>query len=212
MMRTLACVAAALLLQSCASPAPVPEPGFDVVDHGRHRVFQALAAADWGQYTAVQLETASVEFRDNWVRDQDRFNNNLIREHDLQRITDGLSELLQEVLTGELVNAGYTLAGEAGAGVLLFKPRVVELDVYAPDKVRNSIGFTMADSKGRMRVELDVYDSVSGALLASSSHYLEDHEKGYFERANTVSNRQAFRLMLERWSRWLLETLDGVGQ
>ena len=94
---------------------------------------------------------------------------------------------------------------------MLFKPRIVDLDVYAPDRVRNYIGESLADSKGRMQVELDIHDSVSGRLLATSWQRREDPYEGRMERANSVTNRQAFRLMLQRWTDWLFEGLELTG-
>jgi hypothetical protein len=156
------------------------------------------------------LETATVEFRDKWVEDQRRRHDNVIREDDQERIKTGASDLFRDVMLRKLAGEGYTVVTESGAGVMVFKPRIVDLDVHAPDRVRNHIGFALADSKGYMTVELDIRDAASGELLATSTRFMSDPEQGYLERANTVTNRQAFRIMLMRWSDWLFEGLDGV--
>lgn len=199
------------LLSACAARAPQPEPGFELVDYDRHSEFQAATGADWSGYSKVMLETATVEFRDNWVEDQRRHSDLKIREKDIERLKTGASDLFREVMSRELSQAGYTVVTDSGADVLLFKPRIVKLDIFAPDRVRDYIGVSLADSKGFMTVELDIHDSVSGELLATTSHYLSDPYDGYMERATTVSNRQAFRMMLMRWSDWLFEGLEKAG-
>jgi len=88
------------------------------------------------------------------------------------------------------------------------EPRVVDLDVIAPDRVRDYIGYSLTDSQGNMTLELDFYDSISGELLATTTQYREDPIKGYMEWTTSVTNRQAARLMLERWTSWLREWLD----
>ena len=85
--------ATTLLLAACASTAPVPEPGFEVIDYDRHSEFQAASSADWGAYTKVILETAAVEFRDDWVEDQFRRNDLTIREKGQERIKTGTADL-----------------------------------------------------------------------------------------------------------------------
>lgn len=200
-----------LLLQACASQAPVPEPGFEVVQYDRHSNFQVASSVDWSGYSKVMLETVSVDFREDWVRDQERLYDNRVREKDLQRIKTGLSELVGGVLSKDMGEAGYAVVDTSGADVMLFKTRVVDLDVYAPDRVRDHIGFAMADSKGRMAIEMDIHDAVSGEMLATSRYFQEDPLDGYMERATTASNRHAFRMMTKRWTDWLLDGLALAG-
>jgi hypothetical protein len=200
-----------LLLAACATPAPTPDPGFEVAAYDRHSEFQAATGADWSAYTKVRLERATVEFRENWVKDQRRLYANTIREDDQQRIKAGMADLIEQVLSRELVGAGYAVVADNGSDVMLFKPRIRELDVYAPDRVQDYIGESLADSKGRMKIELDIHDTVTGQLLATSWQRREDPYEGRMERANTVTNRQAARLMLLRWTDWLFEALETAG-
>lgn len=200
-----------LLLAACAAPVPEPDPGFEVVAYDRHSEFQVATGTDLSAYSKVRLEPATVEFRDNWVEDQRRDYDNIIRENDQERIKTGMSDLVADVLTRELSGQGYTVVTESGADVMLFKPRIVDLDVYAPDRVKDYIGVSLADSKGRMTIELDIHDSESSRLLATSRQSRDDPQDGRLERANTVTNRNAARLMLMRWTDWLFESLDHAG-
>ncbi len=197
-------------LLACTGPAPEPDPGMEVIDYGREGEFQAAIGVDWSGYSKIQLETATVEFRENWVRDQKRLNDNIIRERDEMRIKTGASDLLGQVLSRELSDAGYEMSTESGPGIMRFAPRIVDLDVVAPDRVSDSMVDSLTDSQGSFTLELEIYDSVSNALLANTRQHQEDPYKGYMERTTSATNRRAFRLMMERWAGWLVEQLDSV--
>ena len=167
-------------------------------------------SADWSGYTAIQLEKAPVEFRKHWARDQRNRNNNRPTEKSMDRIKTKLSELLDEVFRQELTkNDAFMLSESSAEGVLRITPRIVDLDVIAPDRMRNHIGYSLTDSKGYMTLELDIHDSVSGKLLARMTDTREDQRDGWWEWTTSVSNTRAARFMLIRWSsdlrEWLIE-------
>ena len=49
-------------LMSCAGPAPAPEPGLEVLQHGRGHEMQVATDVDWNSYTKIILHEAPVEF------------------------------------------------------------------------------------------------------------------------------------------------------
>lgn len=180
-----------------------------VIEKKRHAEFLVAADADFGSYQKVLLDRASVEFRKNWVRDQRTRNDKSIRAEDEARIKTGVADLLRHVLASELTEkGGFTLTKDSGPGVMRMTPRIVDLDIIAPDRVRDGIGYSLVDSQGYMTLELDVYDAASGELLATTSRFEEDRRKGYMEWTTSVTNRNAGKFMLQRWSRWLLKGLD----
>lgn len=190
-------------------PTEQPNPGLEVVEQTRNG--QILAATDihWDIYTRIRLDRATVEFRKNWARDQRQRSGITIREADEERIKTSMSDLFEEVFVKEMTNPGpFIMTGESGAGVLHFTPRIIDLDIYAPDRARSYIGGALTDSQGRMTIELEIRDSISGALLATTSHHERDDYKGYMEWTTSVTNRRAARLMLERWAAELREQFD----
>jgi hypothetical protein len=190
-------------------PVEATDPGLDIVEKSKHSEIRVAADVNWSSYSSIQLERATVEFRKHWARDQRNRSGIIIKEKDEERIKSKLADQVDEVLKRELSSkAGYTFVDESGADVLRVIPRVVDLDVVAPDRVRDYIGYSLADSQGSMTLELDFYDSLNGELLATTSQYQEDPIKGYMEWTTSVTNRQAARFMLERWTNWLREWLD----
>ncbi len=190
-------------------PVETPDPGLDTVEKSWHGEIRFSADVDWASYSKIQLERATVEFRKRWARDLRQRSGIIIKERDEERIKSDLADLLDKVFIRELSSkAGYVFVDESGADVMRVVPRVVDLDVIAPDRVRDYIGHSLTDSQGSMTLELEFYDSLNGELLATTSQYQEDPIKGYMEWTNSVTNSRAARLMLERWTIWLREWLD----
>jgi hypothetical protein len=209
--RLLICVLAFLPLAGLARE-PVPEPGdpsLEVIEQDRRGEFRAAKSVDWDAYTRVKLDRPTVEFREFWIRDQRQRSGITIREDDERRIKDSVADLFEKVLSRELeTEGGYSVTAEPGQDVLHFTPRIVDLDIVAPDRARDYIGTALADSQGRMTIELEIRDSLSGRLLATSRQNEEDPYKGYMEWTNSATNHRAARLMLLRWSNDLLEQLE----
>jgi hypothetical protein len=93
--------------------------------------------------------------------------------------------------------------------VLRIAPHIVDLDVYAPD-TRNSPGMTRSytESMGRMTLKLEMYDSVTGDLIATASDRREAPRRNYMQWTTSVSNRAEAQRMLQRWAVDLREGLD----
>jgi hypothetical protein len=206
--------AAALVLGACASPGPakVSGEGFEQVDSNWRGGLEVRPGVDWGRYSKIRLERAPVEFRRNWARDQRRQGTTASRQgidQEMERISSELSELLDEVFREELARSGhYSLTGEDGADVLRIAPRIEDLDVYAPDRTRVYIGYSLTDSSGSMTLLLNLSDSLSGQALARAVDNREDPRKGYYEWTTSAQNRTAARHMLQRWAIRLREWLD----
>ena len=209
---TFATIVLATLLQACATPAPVPEPGMEVFQHARNEEMQVTPGVDWNSYTKIILHTAPVEFRENWKPRQERIYGHEFREEDMERFETGVSDQYAKVMY-KLLSArdDYELTSESGAGVMRFLPRIVDLDIAAPGFVQNSIVESMTNSKGSMTFEVVIRDSVSDELLAVAWQHYADPQEGYMEMTNTLNNTVAFRQMMQLWGNWLLKQLEKAG-
>jgi hypothetical protein len=190
--------------------AAVSVEGLELVDKTRRGELYSDPNADWNSYTRILLDPATVAFRKNWQRDQNRMQPFKVRAEDMERIKSELSELFGEVFAEELTSkGGYVMAAESGDDVLRITPQIVDLDVYAPD-TRSSPGITKSytESAGRMTIKLDMFDSVTGDLIARASDRQEAPRRGYMQWTTSVTNRAEAKRMLERWARELREFLD----
>ena len=210
---TFATVILTTLLQACASPAPTPEPGMEVLQYGRNEEMQVAPGVDWNRYNKIILHTAPVEFRENWKRDQERLQRITFREEDLERYKTAVSDQYGKVMYKKLSAwDGYELTDESGAGVMRFLPRIVDLDIKAPGWVQGAMIESMVNSKGNLTFELVIRDSETDELLAVAWQHQSDPQEGYLEMTNTVNNTVAFRLMMQLWADWLIEQLEKAGE
>ena len=211
-------LASLLLLVALSAPASraqdeaptLSTEDLTLVESKRHTEIYAEPNVDWNVYTKILLDPATVAFRKNWQRDQNRSQPFKIQTKDMERIKSELSELFGEVFTSELTErGGYVMTGESGEDVLRITPHIVDLDVYAPD-TRSSPGFQQSytESAGRMTLKLQLFDSVTGDLLAVTSDREEAPRRGYLQWTTSVTNRQEAKRLMERWANKRRERLD----
>jgi hypothetical protein len=205
------------LIGMIAAPAAVianseaPEismEGLELVEKTRKGELYADPGIDWSVYDQVQLDPASVAFRKNWQRDQNRRQVQRVRASDMERIQSSLSELFNIVFTEELGKGGYNMAAGSGESVMRIVPRIVDLDVYAPDTRSAGIQRSYTETAGRMTLKLEIYDSVTGDLIATASERREAPRRGYMQWTNSVTNNAEARRMLQSWAVRLVERLD----
>jgi hypothetical protein len=183
--------------------------GLELVDKSRRGEIYEDPDVDWNAYSQIRLDPATVAFRKNWQRDQNRDQPFKVQEEDMERIKSALAALFGEVFTEELTeDGGYRMTAENGPEVMRITPRIVDLDVYAPDTATPARTDQYSESAGRMTLKLEIFDSVTGDLIATISDRQEDPRLGWMEWRTRVSNRQDAERMLRRWATDLRERLD----
>ena len=111
----------------------VNDEGMELVENSDLATVYADPGADLSIYKRIMLLDATVAFKKNWKRDQNRGNPLRVKDKDMIKIQEEVASLFQEVFTQELIDGGYAMADEPGEDVLLVKPAIVDLDVAAPD-------------------------------------------------------------------------------
>ena len=164
--------------------------------------------ADLRAYKRIWLADATVAFKRNWQRDQNRPNPFKVKSEDMERIKSDLTKLFREVFTEKLTQGGYTLAEAAGDDVLIVRPAIVDLDIVAPDTDTAMRTYQFARSAGGMALYLELYDSRTGELIAQAMDRKKDREHVFFQRLNRVTNRAAVDRILSSWARTLSKTLE----
>ena len=201
---------AAAWSQADEAPPEVSLDGLEQVEKTRRKEIYIAPDVDWTVYDSIVIDEATVAFRKNWQRDQNRYQPHRVRTEDMDRIRDTMARVFDDVFSRELSeNGGFEIVGSAGANVLRISPHIVDLDVYAPDP-RSAPGIqrTYVEAAGRMTLKLQLYDSETGDLLAVGSEHREAPRRGYMQWANTVSNTHEFRLMMQSWARDLRDGLQ----
>ncbi len=207
-------LSAGLPLLSLAVENPeVSQDGLQLVEQARHSSLYVNPDVDWNRYREIHLLEATVDFRRNWQRDQNRSYPFKVRNEDVAEIKQSMAELLAEVFSQELSkDNGYALTNTSGEQVLIIRPAILKLDIVAPDTQNGSgIYKQYTESSGDMTLQLELIDSVTGKILARTSEYGEVPRWGHLQWTNRVTNEADARRMLRRWAIELRNRLDEGG-
>ena len=188
-----------------ATDAPaVSTDGMQLVEKDSRGSIYADPGVDWTVYSKIMLDDATVAFRKNWQRDQNRNRAARVRTSDVERIKSDLATLFDEVFVEELTaKGGFEIVDQAGPDVLRITPHIVDLDIYAPDVSSSFNNRSYTDSSGRMTLKLEMYDSETGDLIAAASDRRESPTRGYAQWTTKVSNKGDARRMLQKWAEGL---------
>lgn len=190
----------------------INEDGMKLVKNTRMTTIYADPDADLGIYKKIMLQDASVAFKKNWQRDQNRQSAYsmafMVKDSDVERIKKDVSTLFKELFTKELQDGGYVLVDAPGEDVLMVKPAIINLDVVAPDVRAAGRTQSYSESAGEMTLVLELYDSQTNALIVKARDRKRDYKNGYFEWRNSVSNRADARRMMSAWAKTFRESLD----
>ncbi len=168
--------------------------------------------ADFSGYQRVMILDAYVAFRKGWLRDQNRGSIHRITNSDVERIKGDVAELFHETFVEVLgEKGGYPVAETADADVLLLRPAIIDLDATAPDVETTGRSYTFAASAGAATLYLELYDSVSGEILARAiDRKAANHPGDIMRWANKVSNRAEAKRVIAGWARLLRDRLDEI--
>lgn len=169
--------------------------------------------ADFGVYDKVMILEAHVAFRKNWAQDHNRTSVNHVFDRDVERIKQAMKDLFRETFVEVLEEkGGYPVVAAPGAGVLLVRPAIIDLEVTAPDlDTPGSETYNASASAGAATLFLELFDSVSGEILARAIDRQAAIRPGPSIRwADRVTNRNEAKALLAGWARLLRERLDEI--
>jgi hypothetical protein len=193
----------------------VTEDGLHRVPDSRLAIVYAEPGASLSGYQSVQLLEAYVAFKKNWERDQRSSSADPLRltSKDIEEIKSKLAEELHAVFKEVLEGGGYPVVEQAGDNVLLVRPAIINLDVNAPDTMRAGRSRTYTDSAGEMTLYVELYDSVTGDLIAKAMDRKADRRNdGFYTWTNSATNRAAADRILKGWANILLAALNEARQ
>ena len=193
----------------------VTEDGLHRVPDSKMAIVYAEPGADLAQYQRIQLLSAYVAFKKNWARDQRSRSGQSFRatDRDIEKIKTDLANEFDEVFRKVLEDGGYQVVDEAADDVLLVRPAIINLDVNAPDTPSPGRSYTFTRSAGEMTLYIEIYDSVTGDLIAKAlDRRIDNSRAGLYTWTTSVTNRAAADRILKGWADILLEALDEAKQ
>lgn len=185
------------------------DEGMELVKDTDLATVYADPGADLSIYKKVMLMDATVAFRKNWKRDQNRGVSSMrVKDRDMEKIQSEVAELFKDIMTKELVENGYEMADAPGEDVLLVKPAIVDLDVFAPDIQGASRVNSYSESAGEMTLNLELFDSVTNDKIAKATDRQRDWRQGWLQWRTKVSNRADAKRMITVWAKALTSALN----
>ena len=213
---------ATMLLATAGTASAKQEELPQITEDGLHRVADSKMAivyaepgADLAQYERIQLMDAYVAFKKNWARDQRSRSADKLRisSRDIEKIKTDLAKEFQAVFRKTLEDGGYEIVDEAGEDVLLVRPAIINLDVNAPDTMRAGRSRSYTSSAGEMTLYIEIYDSITGDLIAKALDRKADTARqGFYTWTNSVTNKAAAKRILQGWADILLDALNEAKQ
>jgi hypothetical protein len=182
-----------------ALPEVSPE-GLKLVPKTKVSAVYLREGAQFGGYDQVSILDCYVAFRKNWQRDQNRSAPFKVSDGDVTRIKNELAAEFKKVFTKQLTAKGEKITTETGPGVLILRPAIINLDVAAPDTMQPGMTRTFSASAGQATLYLELYDSVTGDLLARAIDVEEASDMGFIGVRNGVTNRSDAERVLRKWA------------
>ena len=207
-----------LVLAGCETTSQYPDvspDGLTRVDSKRADAVYVQPGADLTGYTKIALLEPQISFRKNWQQDvnMDRPMRR-VSDKDMARMIAVGKQLLAEEFLDELKRGGFEVVEEFGPDVLVVKPAIVDLDIFAPDP-DNTAGIwtkTYSDGSGSATLWLELYDSVTGQLLVRAYDSKSNEGDGFTWRIprSQATNMNDARYAFQSWAKMLVKGLNAA--
>jgi hypothetical protein len=162
--------------------------------------------ANFTQYKRVMIEPLTIEFRPEWRRQHPE-----VDDAELRRIQNEAVKMFREEFIEVLVDEGpYELTEVREPDVMVVVPRVLDLDIPAPDAGVEPGVRSYAPHPVKMQLNGELRDAMNGAVLLRVIMFEGQERYGFGELrlANRVTNAHEFRVGFTKWSRLVREALD----
>ena len=167
--------------------------------------------ADLSVYDKIMILDCYVAFRKDWERDTKRAGSRLpISSSDVEKIKADVAEMFRDVFSEKLSeDGGYEIVDIAGEDVLLVRPAIIDLDIAAPDTMQAGRSRTYTTTSGAATIYVELYDSVTGDILArATDRQVARNMGGTLTYTTASTNKADARRALGRWADLLRDRLD----
>ena len=190
-----------------ADAATSSKDGLELKVKTKSRLVYVRPGATFNQFNKVAILDPYVEFSKDWLREYNRSVNvsRQIKDSDLEKAKQSLSEQFKKVLTRELEEGNYQVTESGGPGVLILRPALVNIAVSAPDLMTPGRTRVYAQSAGAMTLYLELWDE--HMILARVVDAQADRQ-AYGQLTSSVTNRAAADRIMRMWAEELRKKLD----
>lgn len=191
-----------------SDPPEISHDGLHLVSGADVALLYVKPGADFSVYEEFLMLDAYVAFKKNWQRDT-KVGGRRVSNKDMEKIKGEASELLHESFKKELDQVGgYKFVDNAGDKVMVLRPALIDLEITAPDIPVAGRVTSYVASAGAATLYLELFDSVSGEILARLVDRRAMTDYGMARWASSVSNRADANRMFRRWAKKLRLAMD----
>lgn len=166
--------------------------------------------ADFSVYEEFLMLEAYVAFKKNWQRNT-KVAGRRVSNKDMEKIKAEAAELLHKSFKKELDEVGgYKFVEKSGDKVMILRPALIDLEITAPDIPTAGRVTQYVASAGAATIFIELYDSVSGEILARAIDRRRMQDYGVARWATSVTNRTDASRMFKRWATLLRQGMDEV--
>jgi hypothetical protein len=200
------CLVLALAATTAAAKAtlpPVSHDGLHLMPHTKLRAVYMKPGADLSQYDKIALLATYVAFAKNWQREhnEDETFDQRVSAKDMKEIRGRVAKAFTKEFTKVLsTEGGHQIVKDAGEGVLILRPAIINLEVTAPDLMTAGMSQTFVASAGSMTLYLELYDGKTQAIIARIIDPEAADNVGIAEVADRVTNTADFDRVVRRWA------------
>lgn len=205
----------ALLSIGCNTTSNAPalsEDGMQLKVDNRSTIAYKKEGVNFTDYSSVLILPSQVAFKNNWQRDYNRnqsMSSSRLKDEDVIRIKTGVAKLFDEVFAEEFAKTGDNpIVKKAGSGTLILKPSIINLDVNAPDVTSSARTKTFVSETGQATLYLEMFDGVSGEILARIIDAKVVGDNMHVRWANRVTNTADAKRTIRQWAKRLRESYD----
>lgn len=205
-------MAASLAVAKADLPA-VSHDGLHLLPDTKLRAVYMKPGADLSDYDKVALLDTYVAFRKNWQRDHNNEEpfDQRVSDRDMKEIRERVAKEFTKEFTKVLsTEGGHQVVTDAGDGVLILRPAIIDLDINAPDTMSAGMSQTFVANAGSMTLYLELYDGKTQSIIARIIDPEAADNAGIAEVANRVTNTADFDRVLRRWAEILNKHLAQV--
>lgn len=204
-----------VLVATLSVQSDAPEISFDglhLEESKKVAVLYAKPGADFSGYKRFIMLKTYVAFRKNWQRET-KVAGRRVSNKDMEKIKLEVADLFHETFKEQMeANNGYPMVTEPGDDVLIIRPAIIDLDITAPDIPVAGRSTTYVASAGAATLYLELFDSVSGEILARVIDRKAMRNYGTMQWSSSVTNRRDGKLLFKRWANMMRQGLDEVHQ
>ncbi len=200
---------AILGISMAADPPEETHDGLVSVPDAKMAAAYVHPDADFSGYDKFLILEPYVAFKKNWERDQQR-SVHRVSTSDMEDMKRRTAEVFMEVFTETLEAGGYSIVTEADFDVLIIRPAIIDLDVTAPDTMSAGRSRTYTTQAGAATLFIELYDSVTGDILARAVDRKAARGSMHFEISSRAKNLQEARRVMKKWATLLRERFDEI--